>query len=40
MDNRIDNIDKNFHAVFLNSDRRTYVVEEKLQQSKAKSFYH
>ena len=28
-----DNIDKNFHAAFLNSDRRRlYVVEEKLQQ--------
>ena len=26
-----------FHAVFSNSDRKRYVVEEKLQQSKLKS---
>ena len=42
--NRIDNINNkslvkrlfNFLAVFSNSDRRRYVVEEKLQQSKVK----
>ena len=28
----------NFHAVFSNSDRKRYVVEEKLQQSKWKSY--
>ena len=42
--NKIDNTDNkslikrlfNFHAAFSNSDRRRYVVEEKLQQSKVK----
>ena len=35
-----DNIDKNFYEVFLNNDRRRYVAEEKLQQSKVESFYY
>ena len=38
--NRIDKIDRNFHAVFLNKDRRLYAVEEKLQQSKVQGFYY